>query len=85
VSRSGQYLTYTTYSSTLLVVVSAMLAARNVQRASALRTLGRSSYATPAARIGDTKVEMSPMEKGNYINYQRSVLSVCLGCQESLR
>lgn len=27
--------------------------------------------ATAAPRIGDTKVEMSPLEQGNYINYQR--------------
>ena len=27
--------------------------------------------ATAARRIGDTKVEMSPLEQGNYINYQR--------------
>ena len=27
--------------------------------------------ASAAPRIGDTKVEMSPLETGNYINYQR--------------
>lgn len=27
--------------------------------------------ATAAPRIGDTKVRMSPLEEGNYINYQR--------------
>lgn len=27
--------------------------------------------ATAAPRIGDTKVEMSPLEQGHYINYQR--------------
>ena len=27
--------------------------------------------ATAAPRIGDTKVKMSPLESGNYINYQR--------------
>lgn len=28
-------------------------------------------FATAAPRIGDTKVRMSPLEEGNYINYQR--------------
>lgn len=31
----------------------------------------RRGLATAAPRIGDTKVEMSPLEQGNYINYQR--------------
>ena len=42
----------------------AAAAARALQRAAA-------SYATAAPRIGDTKVHMSPLEKGSYINYQR--------------
>jgi len=35
-----------------------------------VRTLAR-GMATAAPRIGDRKVQMSPLEKGNYINYQR--------------
>jgi len=41
---------------------------------SAERTIQRrlaAGMATAAPRIGDTKVMMSPLEKGNYINYQR--------------
>lgn len=34
------------------------------------RVLAR-GMATAAPRIGDTKVKMSPLESGNYINYQR--------------
>jgi aconitate hydratase len=35
--------------------------------------LRQRGMASVASRIGDTRVEMSPMEKGkgNYINYQR--------------
>ncbi|KAG8709561.1 Aconitate hydratase mitochondrial [Ceratobasidium sp. 395] len=39
-----------------------------------LRTRARAlarGMATAAPRIGDKKVQMSPLEKGNYINYQR--------------
>lgn len=39
-------------------------AVRNLQRLAA-------GMATAAARIGDTKVAMSLLEKGAYINYQR--------------
>jgi len=39
---------------------------------SAVRSLGRARcMATVSHRIGDTKVEMSLLEKGKYINYQR--------------
>lgn len=41
--------------------------------AGAMRTLQRlaAGMATAAPRIGDTKVAMSLLEKGAYINYQR--------------
>jgi aconitate hydratase len=39
-------------------------AVRSVQRLAA-------GYATATSRIGDTKVPMSLLEKGAYINYQR--------------
>ncbi|KAG8959658.1 Aconitate hydratase mitochondrial [Tulasnella sp. 419] len=42
----------------------------NVTKRTATRRLGK-GMATAASRIGDTKVPMSPLEKGNYINYQR--------------
>ena len=35
------------------------------------RVLNNAGMATAAPRIGDRKVEMSPLEQGNYINYQR--------------
>ena len=39
---------------------------------SAVRSLGRARcMATASQRIGDTRVEMSLLEKGKYINYQR--------------
>ncbi len=38
--------------------------------ASSLSRLGR-SMATVQSRIGDKQVEMSNMEQGRYINYQR--------------
>ena len=39
---------------------------------SAVRSLGRARcMATVSQRIGDTKVEMSLLEKGKYVNYQR--------------
>ena len=38
---------------------------------SASRILNNAGMATAAPRIGDRKVEMSPLEQGNYINYQR--------------
>jgi hypothetical protein len=39
---------------------------------SAVRSLGRARcMATASQRIGDTKVEMSLLEKGKYVNYQR--------------
>lgn len=45
--------------------------ARAASRLSATRPLASRSLATHAGRIGDEKVEMAPLEKGNYINYQR--------------
>jgi aconitate hydratase len=39
-----------------------------------LRTKARAiarGMATAAPRIGDKKVPMSPLEQGNYVNYQR--------------
>ncbi|KAG8926041.1 Aconitate hydratase mitochondrial [Tulasnella sp. 417] len=41
---------------------------RNVAKRRLVPTKG---MATAAPRIGDTKVRMSPLEEGNYINYQR--------------
>lgn len=35
------------------------------------RLVPTKGMATAAPRIGDTKVRMSPLEEGNYINYQR--------------
>lgn len=40
---------------------------------SAVRSLSRARcMATASQRIGDTRVEMSLLEKGKYINYQRT-------------
>ena len=41
------------------------------QRAATLATTLRRLMATAAPKIGDTKVQMSPLEPGKYINYQR--------------
>ena len=44
---------------------------RAANAAAALKRIATRGMATPAARIGDTKVNMSLLEKGAYINYQR--------------
>ena len=42
------------------------------QRSAALaRRAATRGMASAAPRIGDTKVRMSPLEDGNFINYQR--------------
>lgn len=44
---------------------------KTTRSAMAIRQSLNRGMASAAPRIGDTKVEMSPMESGNFINYQR--------------
>lgn len=44
---------------------------RAANAAAALKRLASRGMATAASRIGDTKVPMSLLEKGAFINYQR--------------
>lgn len=47
------------------------LTARSAKLGRTVQRVINAGMATAAPRIGDTRVEMSPLEKGNYINYQR--------------
>lgn len=60
------------YLFTIVVVADAMLNLSN-KTAKAVKVIHRAvkGMATAAPRIGDTKVPMSLLEKGAYINYQR--------------
>lgn len=44
---------------------------RTVKLAKSIQRNLAAGMATAAPRIGDTKVKMSPLEEGNFINYQR--------------
>jgi hypothetical protein len=47
------------------------LAARSAKLGRAIQGIVNGGMATAAPRIGETKVEMSPLEQSNFINYQR--------------
>jgi aconitate hydratase len=47
------------------------LTVRSVKLGRTVQRILNGGLATAAPRIGDTKVEMSPLEQGNFINYQR--------------
>ena len=47
------------------------LVARSVKLGRTVHRIFNGGLATAAPRIGDTKVEMSPLEQGNFVNYQR--------------